>query len=198
MTALRGRRGFTLIEVLVAIAILAVVATLAYRATAAMTESEARLSVETQRWQTLDALFTRLEADLRQAVPRPVRRGQSRDAAWSVAPGDSAGNSELLFTRAGPEFAIEPGVAGQRIGYRLREGAIEILYWPHLDNPANATPQIFPLASGVASFRVTALTDASTLSDRWPLPNEADIPRGAHVDLVLIDGTRIERWFALR
>ena len=37
------RRGFTLVEVLVAVAILALVATIAWRGTAAMTDAEARL-----------------------------------------------------------------------------------------------------------------------------------------------------------
>ena len=41
----------------------------------------------------------------------------------------------LRFSRAGPEFTLEPGSAGQRIGYRLRNGAVEVLYWPHLDQP---------------------------------------------------------------
>ncbi|HEX2389997.1 MAG TPA: prepilin-type N-terminal cleavage/methylation domain-containing protein, partial [Casimicrobiaceae bacterium] len=44
------RRGFTLVEVLVAIAILALVALLAWRATAAMTDSETRLNEESMRW----------------------------------------------------------------------------------------------------------------------------------------------------
>ena len=43
-TAERRARGFTLVEALVAVAILAIVATIAWRATAAMTDSEARLA----------------------------------------------------------------------------------------------------------------------------------------------------------
>jgi len=53
------RRGFTLVEVLVALVILAVVALLAYRATAAMTDGEARLAAESERWRTLDRFFAR-------------------------------------------------------------------------------------------------------------------------------------------
>src|SRR5512144_3334387 len=67
--------GFTLIEVLIALAIMAMLSLLGYRALAALTDSEAQLSAEAQRWRAIDALFARLEADLREAVPRAVRYG---------------------------------------------------------------------------------------------------------------------------
>jgi len=98
----RSARGFTLVEALVAIAILALVALLAWRATASMTDSEVRLAAERARWQRLDAVLTRIEADLRASVPRAARRGAGTDAAWSLAPADAAGNALLVFTRAWP------------------------------------------------------------------------------------------------
>ena len=49
--------GFTLVEALVAIAILALVAVLAWRATAAMADSDVRLAAERARWQQLDAVL---------------------------------------------------------------------------------------------------------------------------------------------
>jgi general secretion pathway protein J len=191
-------RGFTLVEVLVAIAILAIVAVLAYRATSAMTDSEARLAVETDRWRTLDAIFARLEADLRQAIPRGVRAAGLREPAWFIAPADTLGNSALIFTRAGPEFTEEPGIAGQRIGYRLSNGLLELSYWPHLDNAAGVTPTVYALARDVTRFRVWALTATNTLTDHWPLISDPGVPRGVKVEVTLADGTQIERWFALR
>jgi type II secretion system protein I len=52
---------------------------------------EAQLSAEATRWRTLEALFTRLEADIRQAVPRSVRTGPRVEPAWLAQPADSAG-----------------------------------------------------------------------------------------------------------
>ncbi|HSS70418.1 MAG TPA: prepilin-type N-terminal cleavage/methylation domain-containing protein, partial [Casimicrobiaceae bacterium] len=72
------RTGFTLVEVLLALVILAVIAVLGYRAVAALSESETRLSAEAARWRTLDLFFARLEGDLRQAMPRPARLGDTR------------------------------------------------------------------------------------------------------------------------
>ncbi len=104
--------GFTLVEILLALAIFGMIAVLAYRATAALADGEAQLSAEARRWRTLEALFTRFEADIRQAVPRGSRSGTRIEPAWLALPVDGAGNAALVFTRAGAEFGDEPGVAG--------------------------------------------------------------------------------------
>ena len=192
------QRGFTLVEALVAIAILALVALLAWRATAAMTEGEQRLSVESARWQHLDALLTRLEADMRQALPRAARNGARSEPAWVAVPADAAGNTSLVFTRAGPDAADEPGAGGQRVGYRWRDGYIDVLYWPRLDDTANATPTTYALVDGIARFRVLQLSSDDRWSPRWPLPGAAALPRGVRIEIVLADGSIIDRWLALR
>jgi type II secretion system protein J len=120
------------------------------------------------------------------------------EAAWSVMPEDTAGNSALVFSRAGPEFALDPGVAGQRIGYRVHDGALEVVFWPQLDNVAGATPRAFALIGGIARFQVAALTASNQWSERWPVDTKDALPRAARVELTLEDGTRIERWFALQ
>jgi general secretion pathway protein J len=194
----RRQRAFTLIEVLVAIVILAVVALLAYRATAAMTDGEAHLTRESDRWRSLDMLLARLESDIRQAVPRSARMGTGAEPAWLAQPGDSLGNTVLAFTRAGPEFAVEPGIAGQRIGYRLRDGAIEALYWPQLDNIPGAVPAAFVLARDIDRFRIVELTSRNVWSPQWPLAGETSIPRAVRIEIGLADGTTIERLIALR
>ncbi len=194
----RRRAGFTLIEVLLALAIFGVIAVLAYRATAALTDGEAQLSAEAQRWRTLEALFTRFEADIRQAVPRSARAGSQIEPAWLALPADNAGNAALVFTRAGAEFADDPGIAGQRIGYRLRGHAVEIAYWPQLDNTAEARPAVYTLADGVAGFSVAYLSRAGAWRDNWPLQGEADLPRAVRVSLKLDSGESIDRWFVLR
>ncbi len=190
--------GFTLIEVLLALAIFGVISVLAYRATATLTDSEVRLSAEAQRWRTLEGLFTRFEADLRQAVPRASRTGSGVEPPWLALPADSAGNAALVFTRAGSEFTSDPGMAGQRIGYRLRGHAVEIAYWPQIDNPGNTQPTVFTLVDGVTAFRVEYLGPSGSWRQRWPQPDDPDLPRAVRVYLTLDDGEAIERWFVLR
>jgi len=194
----RRSSGFTLVEVLLALAIFCVITILAYRATASLTEGEARLSAEARRWRTLEALFTRFEADIRQAVPRASRAGPRIEPAWLALPADGAGNAALVFTRAGAEFADDPGIAGQRIGYRLRGRAVEIAYWPQLDNAADIQPAVYTLVDGVTGFRIAYLGVAGAWRDSWPVQGESALPRAVRVELALATGETIERWFALR
>jgi general secretion pathway protein J len=191
-------RGFTLVEVLVAIAILALVALLAWRATAAMTDSETRLNEESVRWQRLDALLTRVEADLRAAVPRRARHGNAVEPPWSLSTADAAGNAVLIFTRAGPSSIDEPGVGGQRVGYQWRAGRIDALYWPQLDTPGATDPATFALADQITRFRVLALGSDGRWSSEWPVRGGSELPRAVRVEVALADGSTIERWLALQ
>ena len=191
------RQGFTLIEVLLALAILAVIALLGYRALSALSESETRLTAEATRWRTLDLFFARLEGDLRDAVPRSARLGASRMPPW-VGTTDALGNAALEFSRAGPEFTLEPGSAGQRIAYRFDEGTVEVLYWPGYDRPREAQPTAYALVSEVARFRLSYLASSGNWVDAWPLPSGPDLPRAVKVELTLASGEAIERWLALR
>jgi general secretion pathway protein J len=191
-------KGFTLVEALLALAIFGLVAVLAYRATSSMSEGESRLSQEAQRWRALETLFTRFEADIRQATPRSVRAGAGagREPAWlgTVYQGQSA----LVFTRAGSEFVLEPGPAGQRVAYRVTGDTLEIVYWPQLDHGDAAKPLVYPLVSGVSGFELEYLARDGRWRSRWPLLGEDDVPRAVRLALTIDDGSRIDRTFALR
>jgi general secretion pathway protein J len=192
-----ANRGFTLIELLVALSILALLSVLGYRAVSSLTDSEVRLSEEALRWRILDQLFTRLEADMREAVPRAARTGSGIEPAW-IGNTAADGNGELRFSRAGPEFALEAGSAGQRIGYRFRDHAVEVVYWPYPDVSPAAAPVSYELASGITRFHVDYLDPAGGWRDRWPMKDDPPLPRAVRVQLVLASGEAIERWLTLR
>ena len=145
-------------------------------------------------------MFARMEADMRKANPRQVRASSAgfSPAAWSAVPEDAAGDTLLVFSRAGPDSIDEPGTAGQRVGYRLRNGRLEVLYWAQLDDPAAAPPVAYALADHVVRFRVLQLTDTDAWSPRWPVAGQAALPRGVRIEMTLDDGGVITRTLALQ
>ena len=72
--------GFSLIEVLVAVTLLAVVGVLGYRGLDQVRLASARLGQHADEWQTLAAAFERFGNDLRQALPPALSPGS--DAAF--------------------------------------------------------------------------------------------------------------------
>ena len=190
-------RGFTLIELMIALAILALVSVLGYRALASLTDSEVQLTGEARRWRDLDAFFARIEADMREALPRVVQTGGGVEPAW-IGDIDSDGSAELRFSRAGPEFTSERGSVGQRIGYQLRNGGVEVLYWPRFDQPATVLPQAFSLTGEIRQWRVAYLDGRGLWRDTWPAAGESPLPRAVRVVITLAGGESIERWLTLR
>src|SRR4051812_40401633 len=179
--------GFTLLELLIAISILALLSVLGYRALSALTDSEVRLTSEATRWRTLDQLFTRLEADMRMAQPRAIRTPVGNEPAW-LGTTDNDGNADVRFSRAGTEFALEAGSAGQRLRYRLRNGSVEVVYSPYLDIGPDTPSTSYALADGIARFRVTYLDPAGEWQNQWPIRPDTPLPRALRVQVDLTDG----------
>ena len=159
------RAGFTLIELLIALAILGLFAALGYRGLAALTESEAQLAAEAAHWRALDTLFTRLEADCARRCRAPFEPVGAR-ACMGRRCRPEARRTALLARRAG--IRGRPGSGGQRIGYRLHNGAVEVLYWPFLDQPSAVVPEAYALIDGVAAFGVAYLDARGTGASAGP------------------------------
>jgi len=182
--------GFTLLEVLIALAIMATLAVTAYRALSGMLDGEARVAQERDRWRDLDLFFARFEHDVGHMLPRAYSLG---DTAF---PGVFLRGDVLAFVRG------TAGEAPQRIGYRFRDGTVELLYWPAVDAPAVSEPAAYPLASGLAAWHVRFANREGLWLDAWgnagTQQDDSPLPRAVHVALDLDDGTRVERVFALR
>ena len=182
--------GFTLIEVLLALAIMATLAITGYRALSGMLEGEQRVAQERERWRELDLFFARIEHDLGHALPRAYRIGNAGMPARYLR------DDAIAFVRG------TAGAVPQRIGYRWNEGRIELLYWPQLDAPAANAPAAYPVAEGVDSWRISFANRNGQWVERWgepgPQVDEPQLPRGARIELTLHDGTRVERVLALQ
>ncbi|MHB1587458.1 MAG: type II secretion system minor pseudopilin GspJ [Acidiferrobacteraceae bacterium] len=199
----RPARGFTLLELLVAVAIFALVSAIAYEGLSQALTARRRLDHERRFWETIAITFAELQQDLAQALPRPVRNtaGMATPAFIGLPAGETHYNGSVLqFTRGGALPARRgPTSTLERIGYEVRRHTLVRLVWPVLDRAPNTRPLRSPLIRGVRQFRVRFYGANGQWSRTWPLPGAAltELPSGVRITLHLKGHGTFRRWFVV-
>ncbi|MFA6440942.1 MAG: type II secretion system minor pseudopilin GspJ [Sterolibacterium sp.] len=200
----RRQRGLTLIELMVAVALLALITSMAYRGLDSVSRSGERSLAESDHWQGVALFFERIGADIAQPSRRPVRPGAENAAPlaewWGrsvagagAATGVDPAAAQLEFTRKSPRGRDEI-----RLGYRLRDDKIELLLWPVLDRAPGTQPEVYVVLEGVGSLHFRYLDSAGAWQEIWPAAGVREaLPRAVAVDITLKDGVTLHRLFAL-
>lgn len=186
-------RGFTLLEILVAVGVFAIFSALAYGSLDRILESRDRIDAERRFWRQLAIAFTIMEDDLAMARGRTIRDnyGNPRPAFVGL-PVDtrSQGEPAMTFTRGGV-FVLSDSTRSDllRVGYRLTDGKLLRLTWPALDQPNQSQPQSASLLEHVTEMRVRFYATNSGWVDVWPPPGSTQTALPAAVELTLtLDG----------
>lgn len=188
-------QGFTLVELLTALLILALLALMSYRSLGAVLDARDHVREESGKWRAVQAFFARFERDADLAAPRPVREGSGSAPAWLGLP-DARLDPRLQFTR----FAAVNGVdSPRRVGYGLNANhQIELWVWPGLDLAPTVRPARYAVLDGVSAFDLQYLDGRGAWVSAWPSASgDAPIPRAVRVRVVLTSGEQIVRVFAL-
>lgn len=198
------QRGFTLLELLTAMAVLAVLGVLSFRGLDSILDADARLQAETRRWRDVSLLLSQLGEDATMAVGRTSRAGDDRTRpALRIAGGDQSAadgeEAQLVLSRLGIGEGAAAQSAPRRVGYRLRENKLEYLVWASPDGAPGAEPAVYLLLEGVSGLQWQALHPDGRWVDAWPVGREADtLPRAISVRLALAGGLEVTRVLALR
>lgn len=158
----RRAAGFTLIEVLIALAITAFVAAASYSGLATVLSGAEQLRAVSERTRDLNRALALLNRDLRQFIDRPVL-----DEFGELQPALSGGPLALFpltLTRSGWHNSLQlPRSDMQRVQYYLEDGALWRAYYPILDRASDSRLLRVALLEGVDAMELRFLDSADSL-----------------------------------
>ena len=198
--------AFTLVEVLVSLAIFAVLALISYRTLDSLFTTRERLQQSSTLLRDQSLFFTRLESDFNAILPRAIINADNlpEPALQIVAPLNER-DALIRFSRAGFVSHSGSSAAPQRMGYRLRDGNIELLIWSGIDLAPRAEPVAHTALSGVREFRIRVLEtprdQPAVWRNEWKSIRTEDLtrlPRAIEVTLTPTAGSSLVRVFTLR
>ena len=125
--ALSRQQGFTLLEIVIALAIFSVMSMMAYAGLAAMLDARASTVPRAQQLAQLQTTLYLLNEDLSQVIKRPIRdQLGSSEPAFSIG----RGNEILVFTRTVPSWLANSSETNLlRVSYSLEKEALYRRVW---------------------------------------------------------------------
>ncbi len=191
--------GFTLLEIMVALAIFAVLYALAIVAVQVVLDGRQSSDARLERIGALQVTFRFLQNDINQVIRRPVR-----DELGEVLPalrgGGIAPRYHLELTRGGWFNPLgQPRPSLRRVAWRVAEERLERLTWDVLDPVSGTEPHLLPLLEEVERMEIRFLDEEGKWHTAWPPLDEngtplADrLPVAVEVTLELTDMGRVQR-----
>lgn len=179
-------RGFTLIEILIAIFIFAIISMIATTVLSSIFNARQHTDSRMQQLDNIQLATILIQRDLTQMVARPIREANS-----DIIPAFVAKPSYIEFTRTGNPNPF--GTLQQsnllRVAYEIKNGNLLRLTWPRLDRVSGTEADSRIVLSNIISGHFTFLGEKSTFFNTWPpgnlLNNTNVIPRAIAINLKL-------------
>ncbi len=192
----RVARGFTLLELLIAVSVFALMSAIAYGGLRSVLHARAATDEQAAALRELQLAEMFLAGDLRSLIARPVRDdyGDSQGALRV----DELGEQRLVLTRAGWSNPLDaPRSELQRVAWGIEDGHLVRLYWPTLDRLPGSEALRVELLAGVQALGVRLLDAAGQWHTQWPderagVTSDSTLPRAIEVTL------ETERYGAIR
>ncbi len=189
--------GFTLIEIMVAVAVFGVMSVIAWGALGNSLTNVDLLTERMNRLQAIQRTIRFLSSDLSQATPRSVRN-ELGDTRLPAMLSSLSGNFAIEFTHGGwRNPAGLPRSTLQRTAYRLEDDELVRYHWRVLDRTYANEPVATVLLDNVESLLFRFYTDTGESTDVWPPQggpaNLRMRPRAVEIILTLPDEGEVTR-----
>lgn len=195
-------KGFTLIEIIVAVVIFAIIATVSYRIISSLVKTKQIVDETQNKWGSLSLINSNLEMSVHRLIPLVVRDGNGAilPSLYGKDKLSSTYDAQLEMTLSGTIGDEVLGVKPpKRLGYRFFNGSLYLVTWPVLNRALTTTPEIDLLLDHVSVFDVDYLYQDGKWYPTWP-PENGDasaLPVAIKVNLVLNSGESVVRQWSL-
>ena len=192
-------RGFTLLEMMVAIGVFAVIATISFASLTRFLDNQAVLESRVQELNQIQLAFSVLEQDFLFIADRAVRDEYGDQQAAILTSESGLIEDELIRFTARRWDPSLPGMAVlSRVAYKFEDGNLVRVNWAVLDKDQEADETQRILLSGIRSVDLSYMvTDeeqglgVSRSESAWT--NQEEFPDGIEVRFVMGDGRDYRR-----
>ncbi|MGL5007306.1 MAG: type II secretion system minor pseudopilin GspJ [Plesiomonas sp.] len=190
--------GFTLLELLIAIAIFAFLTMSAYQVVDGVRRTEVISKEHSTRLIELQKSMQYLQRDLGQMLARKVR-SDFADPEPVLLVGNGLLGSDSMGIRVVRSGLINPQMQLPRsqllrVGYRIKDQQLQRLVWPVVDAPSRTEPTVRTVLHDVQTMKL-AFYNGKRWQDNWDDANT--LPQALRLTLTLADRGDIERIWLL-
>ncbi|MEK7991799.1 MAG: type II secretion system minor pseudopilin GspJ [Thiotrichaceae bacterium] len=193
----QAQYGFTLLELLVALAIFSIIAIMAYAGLNAVLKAHEQTTQHANKLAKLQMAIHFISRDLQQFVNRPVR-----NEFGELEPALQGQLNQLAFTHAGWRNPTQQKRSQlRRVNYFIEDEQLWYQYWSVLDRAQDSQPYQVKLLDNIEQMQVSFLDESDKWQTTWTISAQeatqdkrfkSTPPRAVEVILDM------QRWGAIR
>lgn len=189
-------RGFTLLEVLVAISIFAIIGLSANQMLRSIIDTQSRVRAGNETFASISRTLTVIHRDLTQVIPRGIRDRYGEPMGPLVI---GQGPYVLEFTRTGwNNPARHQRSEVQRVAYGVEDDTLYRYFWLVLDRAEDSEPRSQILLRNIEGFSASVVDPEGETADAWPeLDSNQVLPPGLEITIDVEPIGQIRRVYAM-
>lgn len=191
-------RGFTLMELLIAITVFAVLGAISYGGLNTVLKTRTRTVKAAEQLHTLQIALMLIQRDITQIINEPSRNefGDMQPPVMTEFNDDRI----IEFSRVGwnnPTGQLRSNF--QRVAYGFEDNTLFRYYWPHFHRGPEEKPIKAELLKDLQEVTLKFMDNQESWHDEWPPLNSSSIelPQLVKIELELKNGEKVTRVFAV-